>query len=1326
MRIVNCWSLSRRRVSLCSAVVLSFSLAGTTQAQPTLSKSFNPTTIGPGSVATATFTITNGGGSPVSEIGFIDNLPVVPGPLVIADPANASTTCSFRAGGSLVAPDGGSTISLSGVELGADQACVVSVDVTAATQGIHTNPAITLNSSAGSSMSQPTDLTVATNLPGFSKSFAPSSIARGDRSTLTFTIDNSLNASRVGNLDFVDNLPAGVVVADPNNAFTDCVSAGAPNSTVTAVPGTGTVVLDANGSTFVGFEVLAVGAVCTVTVDVIGNGVGDLDNVTDQLLVDFTAAGKASDTLEVTVTALALDKDFADDPVAPGDTVTLEFQVHNLDRNEAATGVAFNDDLSSLVPALPGLTFSSLLSNTCGGSVTGVGGTSIGFTGGALPAQGSCSIQVSLAVPAGAVPGTYSNTTSAITGDIGGSPTVGNMAADDLFVEPTPVLTKEFLATGTFAPDPVVVPGDDVVLRFTITNVSTTSGATDIAFGDELTDGGPGTGFLPFPVTISLPPVPDPPCGNGSSLSLVSFGTDRQGLMLSAGNLAASPGPGDSCSFDVTLSIPSDLTPGVYTNTTEEITATVDGAQRTGAPASDTLTVVAAPKLTKSFVDDPVAPGQTVTLAFSLTHSANSPDSATAITFTDDLTTVLAGMTANPPSNPDPPCGAGSSLVASAGNTLLTLMDGVLAPGENCAFSITLNVPISAVAGTYSNTTSGVLATVAGEARASQPASDDLTVSGLTFAKEFLGDPSLPGETVTLRFVIDNTASTDNATDIAFTDDLAAVLPGTPDLTSTGAPSVNTCGGTPGGSSTFLIYSGGSLLAGQMCTIEYEILIPAGADDGTFNNTTNTMTATQGGVTVLVDPATDLLTIDSDLLSLSKAFIDDPVAPGDTVTLEFTLANLDASNAATAVAFTDDLNAALTGLTFDGLAFNDCGGSVGGIATQTVSVSGVTIAAGASCTIRVLLSVPANAAAGLYTNTTSDVTGTIGGFAVSGSPASDDLEVLNLLLFSKSFVATNTNNGYPLLNFTITNPGPNPVADLAFSDDLSAVFASLTAVGLPLNDICGAGSQIAGTPFLTFTGGNLPPSGGTCSFDVPLAVQGAVPAGNFTNTTSDLLQAGLKVADPATDSLTVQPPAFSKIFVPDNVVLGGVSTLTFTIDNVNSVFAADNLSFVDNLPSGTRVASPANASTTCTGGTLTASPGSTAVSYAGGTVAAGASCEVEVDIVANSLGIRINTTDILMSSLGMSAAATDLLFVSGPGPCFANDGEFLQLQNGAVTDNQAYEVCNTILVAPDFVVFGSGGSLNLTAGLAVVFQNGFEILPGGELSVSLDAGLLND
>ncbi|MCP4250734.1 MAG: hypothetical protein GY778_27160, partial [bacterium] len=941
-------------------------------------------------------------------------------------------------------------------------------------------------------------------------------------------------------------------------------------------------------------------------------------------------------------------------------------------------------------------------------------------------------------------------TTSTITATVDGSPVVGHMASDDLFVEPVPVLTKEFLEDGTLTPDPVVNPGDDVVIRFTITNTSTTSGATDIAFIDELTDGGPGTGFLPFPVTAVLPVSP---CGG--SIGFVFPDTDRQGLSLTGGSLAAAGMAGDSCTFEVTLTIPADFAPGIYLNTTEEITAVVDTCGDgclepvSGDPASDTLTVIAAPSLTKAFTDDPVAPGGTVTLEFTLANSPNASGDATGITFTDDLTGMgLAGLVATglplaEACDPDGPGGdpGTGTLSGSAGDTLLTFMGGTLSPGESCAFSVTLSVPAGAAPGSHTNTTSGVSATVGGLAATAAPASDDLEVAGVTLTKEFIGDPVLPGDTVTLRFTLENVSPTDDATSITFTDRLSDVLPGSPDLSVVTALPMAACGGTVSSAPFPIVFTGGSLMQGDPpCTFDITLQVPAGAADGTYINTTSGFTALLDDVLFVGDPATDDLVVDSNLLSLIKEFTDDPVAPGDTVTLEFTLTNLDPSETITDITFSDNFEDVVTGLAeTSGMALlNECGGSAT-LPTSNFIYTGGSLAGGASCTIRLSLDVPGTTVAGIYPNTTSTVSGLAPPeVPVSGDAASDDLEVLNLLLFTKSFDGPTTATGMATLTFTITNPGANTASDISFSDDLDGVITGLIATSLPALP-CGAGSSLTGTTFLTFTGGELPPMGGMCSFDVDVLVPGTATAGTFPNTTSDLFQSGLKVADPATADLIVEPPpTFAKAFAPSTIGTGTVSTLTFTIDNSASALAASNLDFTDNLPAAVSVATPPNSTTTCTGGTLTAAAATGVISYTGGSVGAGTTCTVQVDVTSSTLGAHTNTTGDLTSSSGNSGTAeATLTTVLQPGfgklftPNFIGSGGTSTLtftidNTSSTVDATALDFTDNLPAAVAMATPSNasttciGGALTAVAGSGVIIYTGGTVGAGGTCTVDVD------
>lgn len=1293
---------------------------------PAFSKVFSPDTIGPDSVSTLTYTITNANATPVTDLAFTDTLPTSFDPMRVAL-GESATTCTDA---TLTAVVGTQTVSLSGGKLGAFATCTVTVTVEAGdVADTLTSTTGDLTSSAGNSGTASDDLTISTSLPGFSKSFAPSSIPLGGTSTLTFTIDNTANTGRIGTLDFTDILPAGVVVASPANAGTDCISPTLPDTTLTAVPGSGSIVLDANGFDFSsGFQTLDAGATCTVSVDVTGAGVGTHVN-SASLLAQGVDAGKATAALTVTgapAGTLQITKDFIDDPAFPGGTVTLEFSITNLDRANDATSVAFTDDLNA---ALAGLTYASVLSNSCGGTVPGVNTTSVSLSGGTIAPGGQCSLSVALTVPGTAAAGTYTNSTSAVTGVIDGVPVTGNQASNTLTVIAAAPLTF----AKDFVPD-AVAAGGDVVVRYTITNPNS-DGATDIAFIDELTDptgASPvpmfDTGFLPFPVTADLAAA-NPACGG--TVALVSVGLDRQGLELTGGTLA----PGGSCTFDVTVTIPAALPGGTYTDRSDVLTATVLASTVTSAAASDTLTVSGGVDLSisKSF-SAPAAPGGTVDLTFVITNGSESA-TVTDVAFTDDLAAVLTGLTAGAPSANS----CGGSMARSAGDTLLSYSGGTLAEDESCEITVPVSVPASAASGDFTNTTSDLTATGAGQSLTFAPASAELTVSGLKFSKAFAPTPAIAGQTVTLTYSIQNAHPTDDATISSFSDNLADILPGATDVTlaSVGADS---CGGsfiTTTAGTTFLFYSGGSVSSGQTCTIAIDVLVPAAAPDGDYNSVTSSLSANQnGGVTVA--PASATLTVQGNVLQLTKTFLTDPVAPGADTTLEFTLTNLDDTAVVTDIDFTDDLNAMLSGATMSSADFGTCGGTVSGTGTGLVTFAGGTLAAEDSCTFQVGVSVPGGAAAGTYSNTTSDVTGSIATLDVFGDPASATLRVSTTdTLFSKSFDSPVGAGGTATLTFAITNPNAGTVSGLSFSDNLDSMLSGAVATSLP-DDPCGAGSLITGTGNLRFEGGTLA-GGATCSFDVEIAVPVTATPGDYPNTTTDLTAGGVFSAAPATASLQIEPPpTFAKAFGASAIGVGQDTTLTFTIDNSASALAAASLDFTDSLPAGVQVATTPAAATTCTGGTVTAAAGSGSITYSGGSVAAGASCTVAVDVTGTAAGSQVNTTGDLTSSTGNSGTASATLDVI-PQPLFDKDfaPATISLTDSATLtftiDNTAVSLATTSLSFTDDLPAGlvvaatpnasttcTGGTLTAVASSGSVQYSGGSVTALGSCTVSVD------
>ncbi len=1087
--------------------VLAMVPAADAQSALSFAKSFNPATIGPGSVSTLRFVITNNSTTAAGNVAFTD---VLPAGVTIASPAKTSSTC----GGLLSAPPGGGTITFSGGKIGPARSCVIRVDVTSATPGTHTNTSGTLTSDLGSHGTATATLTVATDRPGFTKSFAPGVVQLGGRSTLTFTIDNSANTGTAFNLAFTDPLPPGMVVASPTNASKTCsggqFSPAAGASVISYEPFSGPTISS-----------VAAGATCTLRVDVLGQAVPELGNTSGELTSSDTlfgtarSSGKAAATLLVTVEPIFLAKAFTDDPAVPGGTATLQFSVRNLDRIASATGIAFTDDLDV---ALSGLVATGPLpTNPCGAGSTLTGTSVLTLADGMLGPEGNCTFSVTVAVPAGAAAGAYSNTTSAVTADVGGNPVTGNAATDTLFVDPVPLLTK------TFTGDPVG-GGGSLGLDFSITNTSPSSTATDIVFTDEFA--------VVLPTASSVPA--DGFCGTDSAAVFTpsTTGTGSGGSPASLVVSGVELGAGETCTFSLTLDVAAGAAAGIYDNTTSEITATIDGKTVSGPPASDDFAVVAAPTLRKSFTDDPVGPGDTVTLRFTLSYDEDGngdvdlPGEATDIGFTDDLEAALSGLVATGLPLADP-CGAGSELT---GTSLLTLTGGSLAPDEACTFDVTLQVPATAPAGSHLNSTSNVVATVLGTSTAGPGASDRLKIAGLELAKEFTDDPVLAGGTVNLRFTIDNLSSSAAATGIQFTDDLDAVLSG---LAATGLPLVDPCGagselaGSAG--DTFLTLTGGNVAAGTSCTFDVTLQVPAGALSDTYVNATSGFSGVIDGVTVDFDNASDELVVSSDFLSIDKEFTDDPAAPGGNVNLRFTLLNLSPTEAISDIAFTDDLDAALSGLaSVSGTLTDVCGVGSEISGTGLLTFTGGSLAAGASCSFDVTLAVPSGAALGTFaTNTTSEVTGTSGGLPVVGEPASDVLAI-DFLAFSKEFQGSGFPGGTVVLTFTIQNlSATDAVEDLGFADDLDAVLAGLVALGLPAADVCGLGSQLSGTALIQLTGGSLLP-GGSCTFGVTLAVPATAAPGSYPNVTSSLLTfGGAPGASPASDTLVVVAPVDS-------------------------------------------------------------------------------------------------------------------------------------------------------------------------------------------------------
>ncbi|HKZ84450.1 MAG TPA: protein kinase, partial [Anaerolineae bacterium] len=156
-------------------------------APPSIAKSFSLTSIPAGGVVKLTFTIVNPNlGITLTGVTFTDVFPATPGAMVVVNPPNPSI--SVGCGLPAFTPEAGSgSITFSNGTIAGGQICTVAVDVTAPVGGTYTNASgAVVSANGGTGNTATAVLTVgAAAPPSIAKSFAPSSIVAGMKSTLT-------------------------------------------------------------------------------------------------------------------------------------------------------------------------------------------------------------------------------------------------------------------------------------------------------------------------------------------------------------------------------------------------------------------------------------------------------------------------------------------------------------------------------------------------------------------------------------------------------------------------------------------------------------------------------------------------------------------------------------------------------------------------------------------------------------------------------------------------------------------------------------------------------------------------------------------------------------------------------------------------------------------------------------------------------------------------------------------------------------------------------------------------------------------------------------
>ena len=286
----------KNRTSLISTVVggrrlVGFPATDTLDVVPiplAFSSSFSPSNISLNGTSTLTFSIDNQGSqAEATDVTFSATLP--DGMALAADP-EATSTC----GGDLTAPAGGNTFNFSNGTIGAGEVCTVTVDVVGQTTGNLNMTSGNLLSTLGDSGTTTSTLSI-NPPPAFSMSFTPDEINAGQVSTLTLTIDNRASNAPATDLNLANELPDGLILANPSNARTTC-----QGGSLLAISGT-------DQFSYSGGTVPA-GQICTVSVGITSSEGANYLNTTQKLTSSLGDSGTASDSLDVLPTvSLALN-----------------------------------------------------------------------------------------------------------------------------------------------------------------------------------------------------------------------------------------------------------------------------------------------------------------------------------------------------------------------------------------------------------------------------------------------------------------------------------------------------------------------------------------------------------------------------------------------------------------------------------------------------------------------------------------------------------------------------------------------------------------------------------------------------------------------------------------------------------------------------------------------------------------------------------------------------------------------------------------------------------------------------------------------------------
>ena len=1076
----------------------SISFAGVAS-PPAIEMLLAPDTVGIGSTTELTITVDNTiNPGPISQLSFTLSMPE--GVTIRA--------LSSECGGTLATENEGSLLRFSGGAVDTSSTCEIKALVTQNIRGPHDLTIADFTSEVGpSAPAFATLFTSSEPILGFSKRFVPDLVPLGGRSTLIYTIENQ-GSEDVLNLSFRDFFPPGIAIATPPSVSTNC-----PGISITAINGTQAIDVSPEDPV-----PLPAGETCTLTLEVVGVIPGTHLSISSNLTAvgaiggEIVSGGLAFAELEVidpsSILNVSFDKEFIDNPIAPGESGTLLFSITNNSATDTITNLSFTDDLEATLPGLVATEIpirgGTLLQAGFDGDAGGGGpvitgewdyldrienenGSNDGYP---VDEEGNAWNSASFDVSTSSIGPWESEEVPIQVGGIDGFPG----AEDLLFGIGAAANGQNLITTYLFRN----------TFEISLEQLSETEWLAEYLLDD---------GGVIYINGIEVFRTPSMPEGEISTTTLAGLG-DETGFSTGGLNL-------NGVLVEGTNSIAIE----VHQNTLESSDV---GFQVQLIPGSQ----AAAGGFT--YVDDPF-------------QDTPDPDFSSG-----EL---------------DPTGGSeGGALRVQTGgqNFFANFFSPESSGGWSRDFTLeeaalaTVNVRYRLnLAGDFDNDEYGeAVLTVDGIRWGDGPdnsllrfdgSSDNQIDSDSGWREASIEIPLNAGSHTLVIGAYTNRSTSGTEIVQAWFDDISIEVP---------EINIEPCG--PGSSisgTSLLVVEGGSLAPGQTCSFPVEVSVPADAAFGPHLNVTSRLSARVNGQPRTGLPATDTLVVEPIAPTITKVFTPSAVPIGGQSTVTYTIDNTASAIEARGLAFSDIFPEAIRMIRGDvppgkqlPVETLNCGeGGIFSLSsdTNTFSVSGdAVVPAGTVCTISFEVTT-SKATAGTYGSTTSDLTSSLG----TSPGAAANLTIVAPPLFTQEFSPDFNAGQVGILTYTIDNStSPLDAIGLSFSNTLPDGLVLSNPVNFSSTCVGGSASAGPGGSLLSYSNGRIP-AGGRCILQVEVT---SIEGGTFVNTTGDLTSS-LGNSGPSTDTLQVRPivnVSLNQLESADPII-AGTGGLTYTVSVTN-------------------------------------------------------------------------------------------------------------------------------------------------------------------------------